>query len=170
MDSILGYFGAKAGDQEKPMAIERTPSGTMKWVHELSPLANNVVGRCARILLVRPEDLREQFDKETPASAKGTDNYARNLLEYCSFRALSVSAQVEDHLNDKEFRHLSYDMMLAWEAPGSTNKNVPKAQDVLINEAEKVAAALGVDDDDEDSALFYNDLMPMVILLSPKVR
>lgn len=79
-----------------------------------------------RILLVRPEDLQEQFDKETPASAKGTDTYARSLLEYGCFRALSVSAQVEDHLNDKEFRRLSYDMMLAWEAPGSTNKNVPK--------------------------------------------
>lgn len=49
MDSIIGYFGAKPEkQQEKPMAIERTPSGTVKWVKELSPLANNVVGRCAR--------------------------------------------------------------------------------------------------------------------------
>lgn len=48
MDSIIGYFGAKPVNQEKPIGIERTPSGTMKWVKELSPLGNNVVGRCAR--------------------------------------------------------------------------------------------------------------------------
>ena len=81
-----------------------------------------------RILLIKPEDLQAQFDKETPPSAKETDKYARSLLEYCCFRTLSVSAQVEDHLNDNDFRRLSYDMMLAWEAPGSTNKNVPKVQ------------------------------------------
>jgi hypothetical protein len=79
-----------------------------------------------RILLVKPEDLQAQFDEEAPASAKETDKYARSLLEYCCFRSLSVSAQLENHLNDNEFRRLSYDMMLAWEAPGSTNKNVPK--------------------------------------------
>jgi hypothetical protein len=48
MNSIIDYFGAKPVSQEKPKAIERTPSGTKKWVKELSPLANNVVGRCAR--------------------------------------------------------------------------------------------------------------------------
>ncbi|KAG0562314.1 hypothetical protein KC19_9G136300 [Ceratodon purpureus] len=167
MDSIMDYFGggAKPVNQEKPMAIERTPSGTLKWVKELSPLANNVIGRCARILLVKPEDLQAQFDKEAPASAKETDKYALSLLEYCCFRALSVSAQVEEHLADNDFRRLTFDMMLAWEAPGSTNKNVPKVEEkaVKLKEAEKVAAALGADDDDEeDSALFYSDLMPMM--------
>lgn len=80
----------------------------------------------SRILLVKPEDLQAQFDEETPASAQETDIYARSFLEYCCFRTLSVSAQVEDHLNDEDFRRLSYDMMLAWDAPGSTNKNVAK--------------------------------------------
>lgn len=79
-----------------------------------------------RILLVRLEDLQEQFEKDAPASAKTADDYARSLLEYICFRTLSVYAQIEDHLNDKEFRRLTYDMMLAWEAPGSTNKNVAK--------------------------------------------
>lgn len=48
MNSIIEYFGATPVSNEKPKAIERTPSGTKKWVKELSPLANNVVGRCAR--------------------------------------------------------------------------------------------------------------------------
>ncbi|XP_024368615.1 uncharacterized protein [Physcomitrium patens] len=164
MDTIKGYFGAKPEVPEKPIALERTPSGTRKSVKELSPLANNVIGRCARILLVRPEDLQEQFDKEAPLSAKTKDKYARSILEYCCFRTLSISAQVEDHLSDVDFRRLTYDMMLAWEAPGSTNKNVSKVEqkDVQLEEAEKVAAALGADDDEEESALFYNDLMPMM--------
>lgn len=65
MNSVIEYFGAKPVSQEKPKAIERTPSGTKKWVKELSPLANNVVGRCARfeflfllryfLILAKPE-------------------------------------------------------------------------------------------------------------------
>jgi hypothetical protein len=78
---------------------------------------------CIRILLVRPEELQKQFEQEAAASAKTPAKYAKNLLEYCSFRALSVSAQVAEHLNDKDFRQLSYDMMLAWEAPDATSNN-----------------------------------------------
>jgi len=78
---------------------------------------------CIRILLVRPEDLQKQFEEEAAASAKTPSKYAKNLLEYCSFRALSVSAQGAEHLNDKDFRRLSYDMMLAWEAPDATSNN-----------------------------------------------
>lgn len=48
MDSILGYFGAKPAGGGRPRAIERTPSGTKKWVKELSPLGNYVIGQCAR--------------------------------------------------------------------------------------------------------------------------
>lgn len=36
-------------------------------------------------------------------------------------------------------------------------------KDVKLKEAEHVAAALGADEDDEDSSLFYNDLMPMMV-------
>lgn len=84
-----------------------------------------------RILLVKPEVLQEQFEAEAPASAKTKEDYARNLLEYSCFRALSVSAQAEDHLNDKDFRRLSFDMMLAWDAPGATHKTVPTVSILL---------------------------------------
>lgn len=36
-------------------------------------------------------------------------------------------------------------------------------KDDKLKEAEHVAAALGADEDDEDSSLFYNDLMPMMV-------
>jgi hypothetical protein len=51
METLKGIFGtAKDSSTEatRPKAIERTPSGTKKWIKELSPLANSVVGRCAR--------------------------------------------------------------------------------------------------------------------------
>lgn len=92
--------------------------------------ASMVVG-FVRILLLHPEELQRHFEEEAPVSAKHPSKYARHLLEYSCFRALSVAAQVTDHLSDKEFRRLSFDMMLAWEAPGATNRPVVKVR--LLN-------------------------------------
>jgi len=169
METLKGIFGtAKDSSTEatRPKAIERTPSGTKKWIKELSPLANSVVGRCARILLVRPEDLQKQFEQEAAASAKTPDKYAKNLLEYCSFRALSVSAQVAEHLNDKDFRRLSYDMMLAWEAPDATSNNpMSKVQQELEKVENKLEA-----EQEEDADHFFSDLMPIVAEVETAVR
>jgi len=79
-----------------------------------------------RILGFSPEELQKHFEEEAPASAKHPSKYALHLLEYSCFRALSVQAQVTDHLSDKEFRRLSFDMMLAWEAPGASDRPVLK--------------------------------------------
>lgn len=76
--------------------------------------------------MLHPEELQRHFEEEAPVSARQPSCYARHLLEYSCFRALSVAAQVTDHLSDKEFRRLSFDMMLAWEAPGATNRPVVK--------------------------------------------
>jgi hypothetical protein len=57
METLKGIFGtAKDSSTEatRPQAIERTPSGTRKWIKELSPLANSVVGRCARYTNYKP--------------------------------------------------------------------------------------------------------------------
>lgn len=63
-------------------------------------------------------------------------NYARNLLEYCLYKALHVETQRPDHLADKGFRRLTFDMMLAWEAPGIESESPPKVRhpiDFTIN-------------------------------------
>ncbi|CAK9256900.1 unnamed protein product [Sphagnum jensenii] len=132
VESFLGdsplnnLFGGKIADGGQMKGLERSPSGTRKWIKELSSLANVVVGHCARILLLHPEELQRHFEEEAPLSAKHPSCYARNLLEYCCFQALSVAVQVTDHLSDKEFRRLSFDMMLAWELPGATSRQVAK--------------------------------------------
>lgn len=83
-----------------------------------------------RILQLHPEELQRHFEEEAPASAKHPSKYALYLVEYSCFRALSVQAQVTDHLSDKDFRRLTFDMMLAWEAPGATDRPVLKVQQI----------------------------------------
>jgi hypothetical protein len=41
-------FGATIADGEQPRGLDRSSSGTRKWIKELSSLANVVVGHCAR--------------------------------------------------------------------------------------------------------------------------
>ena len=77
-----------------------------------------------RVLMLKPEELKAHFEEEAPSTAKESARYARNLLEYCCFRALAVATQVADHLRDKDFRRWTFDMMLAWEAPGCASQPV----------------------------------------------
>ncbi|CAI5501297.1 unnamed protein product [Closterium sp. Naga37s-1] len=72
--------------------------------------------------MLKPEELKANFEEEAPASAREPARYARNFLEYCCFRALAVATQVTEHLKDKDFRRWTFDMMLAWEAPGASNQ------------------------------------------------
>ncbi|KAK3023561.1 hypothetical protein RJ639_044211 [Escallonia herrerae] len=89
------------------------------WMPELSPVANVVVRRCSKILGISASQLRENFVGEASDSMKDPSRYARNFLEYCCFRALALSTQVTGYLDDKKFRRLTYDMMLAWEFPAA---------------------------------------------------
>lgn len=113
-------------DDEESPGLEGSPSGHKKWITELSSLANVVVGRCARTLLLSTEDLQQHFETEASDSIKHPSRYARNFLEYCCFKALAVATQLTDHLSDKNFRRLTFDMMLAWEAPAAASKPLLK--------------------------------------------
>ena len=72
--------------------------------------------------------MQNQFDEEIPEIAKTAAKYPRNLLEYCCFRALAVSTRVTEYLSNKDFRRLTFEMMLAWETPGATDKPVIKVR------------------------------------------
>ncbi|XP_052204873.1 uncharacterized protein LOC127809805 [Diospyros lotus] len=88
----------------------------------LSPIANSVVSRCSKILSIPTEELQHCFETEQPDAVKQPSTYARNFLEFCSYKALHLVTEHTDYLSDKEFRRLTYDMMLAWEAPGFDNE------------------------------------------------
>lgn len=68
------------------------------------------------------DELQLNFDTEASNSMKHPSCYARNFLEYCCLMALALSSQVTGHLGDKNFWRLTYDMMLAWEAPGAPSQ------------------------------------------------
>lgn len=63
--------------------------------------------------------LKENFDEEASDSLRQPSHYARNFLEYCCFRALALSVNVNGYLGDRNFRRLTFDMMVAWEFPAA---------------------------------------------------
>lgn len=70
-----------------------------------------------RILKIPSEELQHRFDIELPESVKRLFTYARNFLEFSSYQALHEVSRHPDYLSDPEFRRLTFEMMLAWEAP-----------------------------------------------------
>ncbi|XP_050122898.1 uncharacterized protein LOC126600350 isoform X4 [Malus sylvestris] len=120
--SFKWLLGNQSPYDEELEEMERSPSARTNWVPELSPIANIVVRRCSKILGVPTTELCEGFNSEASESIKHPSCYARNFLEYCCFRALALSTQVTGHLADKKFRRLTYDMMIAWEAPAAASQ------------------------------------------------
>ncbi|XP_017178021.2 uncharacterized protein [Malus domestica] len=120
--SFKWLLGNRSPYDEELEEMERSPSARTNWVPELSPIANIVVRRCSKILGVPTTELCEGFNSEASESIKHPSCYARNFLEYCCFRALALSTQVTGHLADKKFRRLTYDMMIAWEAPAAASQ------------------------------------------------
>uniref|UniRef100_A0A2P2LMW8 Uncharacterized protein n=1 Tax=Rhizophora mucronata TaxID=61149 RepID=A0A2P2LMW8_RHIMU len=115
--SFKWLLGKRSSFGEEFEEMENSPSTNRNWIPELSTLANIIVRRCSKILLVPASELQQSFNAEASDSIKHPSKYARNFLEYCCFRALALSVQKTGHLADKKFRRLTFDMMLAWETP-----------------------------------------------------
>ncbi|XP_061357585.1 uncharacterized protein LOC133301888 isoform X2 [Gastrolobium bilobum] len=133
--SFNWLLGKKSYFDEEFEEMENSPSAGRNWIPELSPVANLVVRRCSKILKISSSELQESFNQEASDSIKHPSRYARNLLEYCCFKALSLTTQMTGYLFDKTFRRLTYDMMLAWEVPAA-------ASQPLINVDEDVSVGL----------------------------
>ncbi|KAK1417663.1 hypothetical protein QVD17_26795 [Tagetes erecta] len=98
--------------------MKRSPSAQEKnWIYELSSVANAVVRRCSKVINVSADELRQNFEMEASDVVKTRTRYARNFLEYSCFRAIAHTMQVSGYMEDKRFRRLIFDMMLAWEVP-----------------------------------------------------
>ncbi|GMJ03413.1 hypothetical protein like AT5G23390 [Hibiscus trionum] len=127
-------------------------------IPQLSSLANSVVFRCCKILKIPTEELQHRFDIELPESVKQLFTYARNFLEFCSYQALHKVSRNPDYLSDPDFRRLTYDMMLAWEAPCVECERGTKETSPSNDEVE----------DDEDGSLFYSSPMSMAVQVDDK--
>lgn len=100
----------------------KSPSAGRNWIAELSRVANVMVRRCSKILGISTSQLQESFDGEASDAIKHSSQYARNFLEYCCFRALALSQEVTGYLDDKKFRRLTFNMMIAWEFPSASSQ------------------------------------------------
>ncbi|CAL5427282.1 unnamed protein product [Camellia sinensis] len=125
----------------------------------LSSLANSVVYRCSKILLIPTEELQHRFETELPDTVKQPSTYTRNFLEFCSYQALNLVTAHPDYLSDKEFRCLTFDMMLAWEAPGVENQT-PDTETASCSNQEV--------EDEDGWSLFYSSSTKMAVQVDNK--
>ncbi|KAK4766096.1 hypothetical protein SAY87_007738 [Trapa incisa] len=131
--SFKWLLGNRTPFDEEFEEMGKSPSARRNWISELSPVANVVVRRCSKILGIPTIELQESFNIEASDSIKRPSVYARNFLEYCCFRALALSIQVNGHLSDQKLRRLTFDMMVAWESPAaSSHPSVSVDEDVSV--------------------------------------
>ncbi|KAM3751024.1 hypothetical protein ACB098_04G077700 [Castanea mollissima] len=145
--SFKWLLGRRSSFDEEFEEMGRSPSAQRNWIPELSPVANVVIRRCSKMLGIPSSELQESFNAEAAESIKHPSRYARNLLEYCCFRTLALSIQVTGHLADKKFRRLTYDMMLAWEAPAAASQpvlNVDEDIAVGVEAFSRIASAVPI--------------------------
>ncbi|XP_050119948.1 uncharacterized protein LOC126597215 [Malus sylvestris] len=142
------------GDDDPSSAALNSP----KSIPQLSPFANSVVSRCSKILQVPTEELQHHFDTQLPESVKELLTYARNFLEFCSYQALHILSSHPDYLNDKEFRSLTFDMMLAWESPSVETKPQDKETTCSNQEVE----------DEDGWSIFYSSSTNMAVQVDDK--
>ncbi|XP_019457987.1 PREDICTED: uncharacterized protein LOC109358291 isoform X1 [Lupinus angustifolius] len=127
--SLKWLLGKRSYFDEELEEMENSPSAGKNWISEISPVANLVVRRCSKILKISPSELQESFNQEASDSMKHPSQYARNFLEYCSFKALSLSTQMTGYLFDKTVRRLTFNMMLAWETPAAASQPITNKVD-----------------------------------------
>ncbi|XP_077245236.1 argH (DUF639) [Tasmannia lanceolata] len=128
----------------------------------LSPIANDVLQKCAEILGTTVYALVVEFEQDFEP---GTNDYARKLVEFCCSKALvNLCLYIDEKISDGSFSQLSFDMMLAWESPSSSNEDLytesvaKEREDTKIFPKEVTGAQV-----DDDTLLFYSDILPLLV-------
>ncbi|XP_065868641.1 uncharacterized protein [Euphorbia lathyris] len=153
-NSLKSLFQRKRSLNSGEDGAYDSPGMSPRPIPQLSALANSVVARCSKILGVPPHELQHHYDIELPESVKQLFTYARNFLEFCSYQALSSLTSRPNYLSDKDFRRLTYDMMLAWEAPSVETQSPPKETPSARNQEE---------DDEDGGSFFYSSSTNMAV-------
>jgi len=168
MEDFFGYTeqgpAEKKSNSMQHSAQKIKDTATHGKMKKLSAKANSVVTRCAETLCTTVEELWQQFEVETPDSAMG--DYVRNFIEFCCFKMLSCSSLYINQLSDRSFTSLTFDMMLAWQSPSARVKKEEeeeKRSECLANDKQEMPSEIASKLDDEESSLFYSDLMPMLV-------
>ncbi|KAJ4759586.1 ArgH (DUF639) [Rhynchospora pubera] len=156
-DKPLKSFLSSIGRRRSPESD--TSADDCSCVSDLSPVAKSVVSRCARILELPAAQIEKDFQTDVADYPKQRGLYAREYLQYCCHKTLHVLINRHNYLADKDFRSLTYDMMLAWQDHSTENQLLPneKAQSNSL----KV-------EDQNDGSLFYEDSTALAVQVDTK--
>ncbi|KAG5232854.1 hypothetical protein IMY05_013G0060900 [Salix suchowensis] len=136
----------------------------MKMKHQ-SSIANDVIHSCAQKLDTSVEKLVEEFEA---GWKQETGDYSRKLVEFCCSKALTVECPyIQEKISDGSFSRLTFDMMLAWEMPTSQDEESHMEQVGKGREDRKLPA--NVPEEEDDTPLFYTDLMPLLVNEEPSI-
>ncbi|KAI3688005.1 hypothetical protein L1987_81711 [Smallanthus sonchifolius] len=131
----------------------------MERTKHLSPIADDVLQRCAMRLETPLSELVKEFEGGWKGEKKG--EYWRKLVEYCSAKALyEMCKDVEQTIREGTFSKLTFDMMLAWESPTPADEQSHTEYEAKEKEEKKTSNPSNKQD---EIPLFYSDIMPLLV-------
>ncbi|CAN6313991.1 unnamed protein product [Urochloa humidicola] len=135
----------------------------------LSSIANHVLRQCSLTLGRSVNDLVADFELGLKTAA--VDNYSRKLVEFCSLQALQIitSHDIGEKISDGSLSRFTFDMMLAWETPTSSDQQI--TMESIAKEREDRKEPLGANEAvmGDETSLFCSDLMPLLVNEEPTV-
>ncbi|GLT54160.1 hypothetical protein SLA2020_273820 [Shorea laevis] len=135
----------------------------MANLKHLSSVANDVVQKCALKLETCVDKLVEEFEAEWKKLPPETSGYSRKLVGFCSAKAVAVVCQnIEEKISDGSFSRFTFDIMLAWETPSSSDDEA--SMECVAKEKQERKKPVNVTQEEQDDIpLFYSDLMTLLV-------
>ncbi|XP_074580392.1 uncharacterized protein LOC141836766 [Curcuma longa] len=139
----------------------------MRSRKHLSTIANDLLDRCAEILKTSVESLVEDFERGLKSAV---DNFSRRLVEFCCSKAIAVICpEIGRRISDGSISRFTYDMMLAWETPSSTDSESSLESIVKGNQDKQMPFEGNDGQIHDDIPLFYSDIMPLLVNEEPSI-
>ncbi|KAA8518372.1 hypothetical protein F0562_015745 [Nyssa sinensis] len=107
----------------------------------------------------------EEFEAGLKPEING---YSRKLVEFCCSKSLSeMCCNIDETIGDGSLSRFTFDMMLAWETPASTDEE--SYTECVAKEKEDRKIPVKETQEEYDIPLFYSDLMPLLVDDGPGV-
>ncbi|XP_031124244.1 uncharacterized protein LOC116026957 [Ipomoea triloba] len=130
-------------------------------VKHLSAIANDVVRQCAQKLDTSVDAL--VAESEGGGYEADVKVYSRKIVEVCCSKALTgIFSYPDNCILDDSFSRFTFNMMLAWEMPSLEHEGL--YAESLVKELEDTnKEAIKMSHEHDDIALFYSDIMPLLV-------
>nr|VDD13058.1 unnamed protein product [Brassica rapa] len=152
----------------------------MRKMKHLSSIANDVVLRCSRYILLLSlailfrdlwltiDEMVEEFECQWKPGNEGT-SYSKKFVEFCNSKVATrvCDQNIPERIKDGSFTRLTFDMMLAWQQPDADDNESHQEAVGKESEDKRIQATLAPEQD--DISLFYSDIMPLLADHEPSV-